>query len=86
VHRILFRLGQKEYMVAVSNRLALGGLAATAVAMTAGVLLAADVMFGSGVGVAIAVATAVAFVVVWAVFPLRRRRAVVGARRPRGRA
>src|SRR4029079_13733831 len=32
VHRILFRLGQKEYMVEVSNRLALGGLLATAVA------------------------------------------------------
>ena len=86
VHRILFRLGQKEYMVEVSNRLALGGLVATAVAMTAGVLLAADVMFGSGVGVAIGVATAVAFIVVWAVFPLRRRRAVTGARRARGRA
>jgi hypothetical protein len=81
VHRILFRLGQKEYMVEVSNRLALGGLLATAVAMTAGVLLAADVMFGAGVGIAIGVATAVAFVVVWALFPLRRRRAVIGARR-----
>jgi hypothetical protein len=85
VHRILFRLGQKEYMVHVSNRLALGGLIATGVAMTAGLLLAADVMFGTGVGVAIAVATALAFVVVWAVFPLRRRRAVIRARRPYGR-
>jgi hypothetical protein len=85
VHRILFRLGQKEYMVEVSNRLALGGLLATAVAMTAGLLLAADVMFGSAVGIGIAVATAVAFTVVWAVFPLRRRRGVIGARRPRRR-
>ena len=83
VHRTLFRLGQKQYMVEVSNRLALGGLVATAVAMTAGVLLAADVMFGSGVGIAIGVATAVAFIVVWAVFPLRRRRAVIRARRLR---
>src|SRR5919197_2614985 len=71
VLRILFRLGQKEYMVEVSNRLALGGLFATAVAMTAGLLLAADVMFGSAVGIAIGVATGVAFTVVWAVFPLR---------------
>jgi uncharacterized protein DUF6328 len=81
VHRILFRLGQKEYMVDVSSRLALGGLVATAVAMTAGVLLAADVMFGSGVGITIAVATAIAFVVVWAALPLRRRREVIGTRR-----
>jgi uncharacterized protein DUF6328 len=80
VHRILFRLGQKEYMVEVSNRLALGGLLATAVAMTSGVLLAADVMFGSALGIAIAGATAIAFVVVWAALPLRRRREVVGAR------
>src|SRR6185295_2407251 len=74
VHRLLFRLGQKEYMVEVSNRLALGGLLSTAVAMTSGVLLAADVMFGSGLGIAIAGATAIAFVAVWAALPLRRRR------------
>ena len=80
VHRILFRLGQKEYMVEVSNRLALGGLLATAVAMTSGVLLAADVMFGSGLGIAIAGATAIAFVAVWAALPLRRRREIIGAR------
>jgi hypothetical protein len=53
--------------------------------MTAGVLLAADVMFGSAVGIAIAVAIAVAFIVVWAVLPLRRRRAVTGVRQPGGR-
>jgi hypothetical protein len=81
VHRILFRLGQKEYMVEVSNRLALGGLLATAVAMTSGVLLAADVMFGSALGIAIAGATAIAFVAVWAALPLRRRREIVGARK-----
>jgi hypothetical protein len=78
VHRILFRLGQKEYMVEVSNRLALGGLLATAVAMTSGVLLAADVMFGSALGIAIAGGTAIAFAAVWAALPLRRRRKVIG--------
>src|SRR4029079_4229693 len=31
VHRILFRLGQKEYILEVSHRLALGGLIRTAV-------------------------------------------------------
>jgi hypothetical protein len=50
------------------------------------VLLAADVMFGTGVGLAIGVGTAVAFVVVWAVFPLRRRRAVIHGRHPHGEA
>jgi hypothetical protein len=81
VHRILFRLGQKEYMVAVSNRLALGGLLSTAVAMVAVMLLVSDVMFGSAVGVVIAIVTALAFVVVWAALPLRRRREVLARRR-----
>src|SRR3954463_12232297 len=35
VHRILFRMGQKEYMVDLSNRLAIGGLLSLAVAMIA---------------------------------------------------
>jgi hypothetical protein len=80
VHRVLFRLGQKEYMVEVSNRLTLGGLASTAVAMIAAMLLVSDVMFGMGVAVVIATAAAIAFGVVWAVLPLRRRRRVVGRR------
>jgi hypothetical protein len=81
VHRILFRLGQKEYMVEVSNRLTLGGLVSTALAMIAAMLLVSDVMFGTGVAVAIATATAVAFVAVWAALPLRRRREVIAAKR-----
>jgi hypothetical protein len=80
VHRILFRLGQKEYMVEVSNRLTIGGLAATAVAMIAAMLLVSDVMFGGGLAVVISILTAIAFVVLWAALPLRRRRAVVGRR------
>jgi Family of unknown function (DUF6328) len=85
IHRILFRLGQKEYMVELSNRLALGGLLSTAVAMIAVMLLVSDVMFGMGVGIAVAAATALAFGGVWAALPLRRRRAIAAARRPAGR-
>jgi hypothetical protein len=84
VHRVLFRLGQKEYMVDVSNRLTLGGLVSTAVAMIAAMLLVSDVMFGVGVGVAIATVTALAFAGVWAALPLRRRREVVAAKRAAG--
>jgi hypothetical protein len=68
-------------MVDVSNRLALGGLAATAFAMVAVMLLVGDVMFGTAVAIAIAGVTAAAFVAVWAAVPLRRRRRVVEARR-----
>src|SRR4051794_9622501 len=81
IHRVLFRMGQKEYMVEMSNRLAIGGLVSTAVAMVAVMLLVSDVMFGMGIGVVIAVAAAVAFVGVWAALPLRRRREVIAANR-----
>jgi len=80
VHRLLFRLGQKEYMVELSNRLTLGGLVSTAVAMIAAMLMVSDVMFGAALAVVIATATAIAFVVVWAAVPLRRRRRVLGGR------
>src|SRR4051812_5653295 len=79
LHRVLFRMGQKAYMVEMSNRLALGGLASTAVAMIAVMLLVSDVMFGTGAALAITVVTAVAFVAVWAALPLRRRRKIRAA-------
>jgi len=84
IHRVLFRLGQKEYMVELSNQLALGGLVATAIAMIAVMTLVSDVMFGAGVATLIAVLTAAAFGGVWALVPLRRRRRVLrgGRRRP----
>jgi hypothetical protein len=74
LHRLLFRMGQKEYMVEVSNRLAIGGLVSTAIAMVAVMLLVSDVMFGMGLGVAIAVVTALTFAGVWYAIPARRRR------------
>src|SRR3954451_3849549 len=83
VHRILFRRGQKEYMVELSNRLAIGGLLSLAVAMVAAMLLVSDVMFGMAVAITVGVATAVAFGIVWAGLPLRRRRAIGPRRRRR---
>src|SRR3954465_2006534 len=85
VHRILFRMGQKAYMVDVANRLAIGGLLSLAVAMVAAMLLVSDVMFGSAVAVAIGVVTALAFGFVWAALPLRRGREIGGAGHARRR-
>src|SRR3982750_4435900 len=76
VHRILFRMGQKEYMVDLSNRLAIGGLLSLAIAMIAAMLLVSDVMFGLAVAIVIGVGTTAAFGFVWALLPLRRRREV----------
>jgi hypothetical protein len=82
-HRLLFRMRQKEYMVETANRLALGGLAFIAVAMTAVMLLIAEVMFGGWVVAVVGVLTVLAFAVVWYLLPLRRRRAVGGLPAPR---
>jgi hypothetical protein len=73
VHRLLFRRGEKEYMVDVSNRLAIGGLACLALSMVAVMLLVTDVLFGAGVALVVATLTLASFVGVWAVMPLRRR-------------
>jgi hypothetical protein len=83
VHRILFRMGQKEYMVELSNRLAIWGLLSLAIAMVAAMLLVSDVMFGSAVALVVAVGTALAFGLVWGAVPLRRRRELLAARRRR---
>src|ERR671929_759999 len=61
VHRLLFRRGQKEYMVDLSNRLAIGGLLSLAIAMIAAMLLVSDVMFGMAVAIAIGIVTTLAF-------------------------
>jgi hypothetical protein len=82
LHRILFRMGQKEYMVELSNRLAMGGLLSLAVAMIAAMLLVSDVMFGLAAAIAIGVATTIAIGFVWAALPLRRRREVLARRAP----
>jgi hypothetical protein len=73
-HRLTFRLHQKRALVAISNRLALAGLAALALAMTGAIMLISDVLFGTA---AVVVATALAaalLIALWVVLPLRHRR------------
>ena len=72
-HRITFRYQQKHRLVFISNRLAIAGLAALALAMTSAILLITHLLFGAAAtivttGVALAV-----FVLLWAVLPLKRR-------------
>jgi Family of unknown function (DUF6328) len=88
-HRILFRLGDKEHLVAVANRFTLAGLSAVAVCMTGAVLLVTDLMFDD---IAIVAATAglaaLGCVSLWCVAPLLRRSRIGRGRRsawrPRG--
>jgi hypothetical protein len=75
-HRILFRRGDKEYLVSVANRLTLLGLAAVGASMVGAMVFVTHVLFGgiaaSGAGIVFGAGCAG----VWAGLPLRRRRSV----------
>jgi len=73
-HRLNFRRQDKRRLLVHSNRLAIGGLAALAVAMCCVVLLITDFLFSTTLTI---VSTALAFTlfaVLWVVMPLWRRR------------
>src|SRR5215213_4534630 len=73
-HRILFRLGDKEHLVAVANRFTLAGLACVAVSITGALLLVSDLMFAdTTVVIATTALAAMSCVVSWCLAPLRRR-------------
>jgi Family of unknown function (DUF6328) len=72
-HRILFRQRDKEYLVRVSNRLTLAGLAVLAVALTGAVLLVSDILFKTTATVVFTVASGFMFIALWWILPLYRR-------------
>jgi hypothetical protein len=75
-HRILFRLGDKEHLVQVANRLTLAGLGFVAVSMVGALLFVTDLMFDGAAVVVTAVVAALGCVIAWCVLPLRRRAAL----------
>ena len=72
-HRILFRRQQKEYIVTVSNRLALLGLLVLAVAMCGAIALISDFLFGAATALIASIAMAAAFIGFWFLGPVVRR-------------
>jgi hypothetical protein len=80
-HRILFRLGDKEHLIAVSNRFTLAGLALVGVAMLGSLLFVSDVLFGDAVAAATVVVAGMTMLGCWCLAPLRRRRHVRRAAR-----
>jgi Family of unknown function (DUF6328) len=72
-HRILFRRQQKEFIVTISNTLALIGLLLLAIAMTGAIALISDFIFGATTAVISTIVMALAFIGFWYVGPLRRR-------------
>lgn len=72
-HRILFRHNQKDDLVRVSHRLALGGLACLMVAAVGVVLLILAEVLGPGPAPWYSVGVAAVFVGIWIVVPLVSR-------------
>jgi len=71
-HRLNFRARRKRELVMASNRLAIAGLAALALALVGVMALIAHVLFGA-VACAVAAALALALLAaLWAALPLRR--------------
>jgi Family of unknown function (DUF6328) len=72
-HRILFRRQQKEFIVTLSNTLALVGLLLLAVAMTGAIALISDFIFGTTTAVISTIVMAAAFLGFWFFGPIKRR-------------
>jgi predicted membrane channel-forming protein YqfA (hemolysin III family) len=69
-HRLRWRTKNKERMLRTSNRLAIGGLAAIAVAMTASVFLVTDVLLPRGWAAVVTAGAGIAFALAWFALPL----------------
>src|SRR3954471_13254437 len=75
-HRILFRCGDKEYLVQVANRFTLAGLAFVAISMIGALLLVTDLMFDGAVVVATGALATLGCLAWWCLLPLLRRAAL----------
>jgi len=75
-HRVLFRRGDKEYLVRTANRLTIAGLAMVGMAMVGAFAFVADILFGRWCGLLAAGVAASACIWLWAVVPLARRRRI----------
>jgi hypothetical protein len=69
IHRVLFRHGEKDRLVAAAQPLTLVGMALLGVSIVAALWLVLDLVVGGGAAVALAAACGVVFVLVWIVLP-----------------
>jgi Family of unknown function (DUF6328) len=78
-HRLLFRHADKEYLLFLSNRIAIAGLAFLSLAMCGALLLVATKLFGALTGALTVSGASLPFLLLWFVMPLSRRRRLKGA-------
>ena len=72
-HRIVFRHSQKDDLVRVSHRMALGGLACLAVALVGVVLFILEEVLGQTPALWYSAGVAAVFLLLWLVIPLVSR-------------
>jgi hypothetical protein len=72
-HRINFRRQDKEYIVFLANKLAIGGLGFLALAMAGAMWLITDLLYGTKATVTVTVVTLLVYLVLWYVIPIVRR-------------
>jgi hypothetical protein len=72
-HRILFRRQQKEFIVTISNNLALIGMALLAVSICGAIALISDFIFGTATAIVSTIVMAAAFIGFWFAGPIIRR-------------
>src|SRR5262245_17947179 len=72
-HRVLFRRGDKLYLVTVANRPTIAGLAAVGTSMVGALVFVTDVLFGGWAALAAGAIAAAGCVGLWVVLPLARR-------------
>src|SRR3954447_8311813 len=77
-HRVLFRLGDKDYLVTVANRLTIAGLTAVALSMVGAFVFVTDILFGQTAAMVAGGATGATTLILWGALPLARRRALAG--------
>jgi hypothetical protein len=72
-HRLVFKARDKPFLIAISSKLAVAGLACLAVAMNGAVLLVTDVLFDSTTVTVTVAITASLYIGLWFVLGLVRR-------------
>jgi cation transport ATPase len=72
-HRLMFKSGDKPYLIAVSSKFAVAGLVFLAIAMNGAVLLVTDVLFDGAVVVITVAITGVLYIGLWFVLGIIRR-------------
>ncbi len=73
MHRLVFRQGDKRHLVRISNRMAIGGIACLAVALTGIVALISGYLFGWVTGGILAALTGAYLTTLWFLIGMRRR-------------